>query len=87
VIEIGRVEHVRGVERRVPFLPQPEIQRLDDARAQRCCLHHAAVEEDVRRAGDPARTATDVTGHRSAGCLAREEPSEVTGHRGIRGVG
>ena len=59
VIQIGRVQHVSLVERLEAFGGQPAAQDVDDPRAERRGLHHAAVEEHVRRAGQPARAAAD----------------------------
>jgi hypothetical protein len=58
-IEVGRVQHVRAGEPFEAFLLEPGAQHPDDPIAQCGRLHHAAVEEDVRRTGHPAGAAAD----------------------------
>ena len=62
MIEIRRLENVPVVERIEAFLPQPVAQHLDDTPAQRLGLHHAAVEEHVRRTGEAARAPSWIAG-------------------------
>ena len=87
MIQVGRVEHVAIVERLESFVGQPAAQDVDDPRAQRLRLHHAAVEQHVRRAGQAARAAADRRRGAAAGRLDAQEPREVTGDGRIGGVG
>src|SRR5215207_2172926 len=59
VVEVGRFQHAALAERLEAFGLEPRVEHLDDARAQHAGLHHAAVEEDVCRAGEAARAAAD----------------------------
>src|SRR5262249_34810362 len=68
-----------------PFLRQPSVQYLDDALAQCGGFHDTAVEEDVRGAGEAARTAADGSaGVRFAG-LASEKASQMFRDGGVGG--
>src|SRR5215207_7279999 len=82
VVEVGRFEHAAHAQGLEAFGLEPRVEHRDDALAQHAGLHHAAVEEDVCRAGEAARAAADGV-RPVAARLLREEAREVFRDGGV----
>ncbi len=74
------------MHRRHAFLCQPRVQRGENALADQAGVQHAAVEQDVRRTGQAARTAAHRAVLRVRRLLA-QEARHVPRDRGIGRVG
>src|SRR5215213_6524617 len=62
-------------------------QHFHDALAQHLCLHHAAVEEYVRRTGEATGPAPDLYAFGAVVGLLRKKAREVFRDRGVCGIG
>ena len=49
------------LHRRQAFFGEPGVEHVEDALAHELRMQHAAVEQDVRRAGEAARSAPHVS--------------------------
>ena len=68
------------------FLCEPAVQRFKDALAHELGMQHAAVEQDVRGAGQAAGAAPHAAMF-GGGRLLAQEARQVAGDGGIGGVG
>ena len=83
MIEVWGVQNLFTAERLEAFGDQPVVEPLDQTVAQKRRFHHAAVEENVRRACESALATPDRCGVRTIGGLLREEAGQVFCDRGI----
>jgi len=65
---------------------QPGIQHAQDPLADEAGIQHAAVEQDMGRAGQAAGSAAHAAMFDAGGLLA-QEAGQMAGHGGIGGVG